>query len=62
MNSESPGTQLLEEILADGICIAQTVIASQTGDEQSMSIIPEPPYSPEPQTIILIRTTDPRLG
>ena len=62
IKTESMGTQIVEGLLAEGTRITKTLAAGQTGNERSLEIVSETWYSTDLQTILMSRTTDPRLG
>ena len=62
MKIESLGHQTIEGVGADGTRTTLTVPAGQMGNEQPFQIVTERWYSPDLQTVILSKHTDPRSG
>lgn len=62
VKTESLGRQLIEGVPADGTRTTMTIPAGRIGNEQALQIINETWYSPELQTTILSKRTDPRSG
>ncbi len=56
------GTQTINGILAQGTRITRTIPAGQIGNEKPIVIVTERWYSPDLQTYILTKTTDPLMG
>ncbi len=54
--------RVVEGIPAEGNRITRTLPSGRAGNERSMDIVAEIWYSTELQTVILSKTTDPRLG
>lgn len=59
---ESLGKQTIEGVEAEGTRLTITIPAGEIGNEQPMQIVSESWYSPELQTIIMSKHTDPRMG
>ena len=59
---ESLGTQLIENVQADGTRITRTIPAGQMGNERPFEIVSEFWYSPELQTTVVSDIRDPRRG
>jgi hypothetical protein len=59
---ESLGKRSIEGIEAEGTRDTFTIPAGELGNEQPMQIVSERWYSPELQTIVLSRHSDPRMG
>jgi hypothetical protein len=62
LKTEPLGRQMIEGVQADGTRTTLTIPAGQMGNEQPIQIVTERWYSPELQTVVLSRHTDPRLG
>jgi hypothetical protein len=62
LKTESLGRQTIEGVQADGARTTMTVPAGQWGNEQPIQIVTERWYSPELQTVVLSKRTDPRMG
>jgi hypothetical protein len=62
VKTESLGRQLIEGVQADGIRTTMTIPAGQIGNEQPIQVVSETWYSPELQTVVLRKRSDPRSG
>jgi len=62
VKTESLGRQLIEGVPADGTRTTMTIPAGRIGNDQPIQIINETWYSPELQTTVLSKRTDPRSG
>jgi hypothetical protein len=62
VKTEQLGRQLIEGVPADGTRTTLTIPAGQIGNEHAMQIITETWYSPELQTTVLSKRSDPRSG
>lgn len=60
--SESLGKQLVEGVEAEGTRTTVTIAAGQIGNERAIEIVNERWYSPELQTVVMTRASDPRFG
>ena len=60
--SESLGRQTIEGVPADGTRTTVTIPAGQTGNDQPIVTVVESWYSPDLQTTVLSRHSDPRIG
>ena len=60
--AESLGKQTIEGVVADGTRSTGTIPAGQIGNERPITIVSERWYSPELQTVIMTRNSDPRFG
>lgn len=60
--TESLGRQTIEGVVADGTRTTMTIPAGQMGNEQPIQIVTERWYSPELQTVVLSKHSDPRSG
>ena len=59
---ESLGQRTVEGVEAEGTRITHTIAAGEIGNEQPINIVSESWYSPELQTIVMSRHSDPRVG
>jgi hypothetical protein len=59
---ESLGKQTIEGVEAEGTRVTITIPAGEIGNELPMLIVSESWYSPELQTVIMSKHTDPRMG
>jgi hypothetical protein len=62
VKSESLGRQTIEGVPADGTRTTLTIPAGQQGNEQPIQVVNETWYSPDLQTVVLSKRTDPRSG
>jgi hypothetical protein len=62
IKTESLGRQTIEGVPADGTRTTMTIAAGQWGNEQPIQIVTERWYSPDLQTVVLSKRTDPRMG
>jgi hypothetical protein len=62
IKTESLGRQMIEGVQADGTRTTMTIPAGQMGNELPIQIVSESWYSPELQTVVLSKRTDPRMG
>jgi len=62
LKTESLGRQTIEGLAADGTRTTQTILAGQIGNEQPIQVVTEIWYSPDLQTVVLSKRTDPRTG
>jgi hypothetical protein len=62
VKTESLGRQLIDGVQADGTRTTTTIPAGQIGNEQPIVIVAETWYSPELQTTVLSKRSDPRSG
>ncbi len=60
--NESLGTQTVEGIACDGTRTTLTIPAGQIGNERPIDIVTERWYSPQLQTVVMTKTSDPRAG
>lgn len=60
--SESLGKQSIEGVEADGTRSTVTIPAGEIGNERPIEIVNERWYSPELQTVVMTRHSDPRFG
>ncbi|MFZ0060801.1 MAG: hypothetical protein WAL47_02115 [Pyrinomonadaceae bacterium] len=59
---ESLGKQLIEGVEAEGTRTTITIPAGEIGNERAIEIVSERWYSPELQTVVMTRQSDPRFG
>jgi hypothetical protein len=62
VKTESLGRQTIEGVPADGTRTTMTIAAGQLGNERPIQIVTESWYSPDLQTVVLSKLTDPRSG
>ena len=62
IKTESLGRQTIEGVPADGTRTTMTIPAGQLGNEQPIQMVTERWYSPDLQTVVLSKRTDPRMG
>lgn len=56
------GTQTIEGVEAQGSRTTHTIPAGEIGNEKPLEIVRERWYSPELQTVVMSRSSDPRMG
>ena len=61
-NTESLGKQIVEGIEAEGTKNTLTIPAGEMGNERPIEVVSERWYSPELQTVVMSRHSDPRFG
>lgn len=59
---EELGTQIMEGLSVQGKRVTHTIPAGQFGNERAIDIVSETWFSPELQTVVMSRTSDPRMG
>jgi hypothetical protein len=59
---EKLDSQTIEGVLAEGQRVTHTIPAGAIGNEQPINIVDERWYSPELQTVVMTRHSDPRSG
>ncbi|MEK6325358.1 MAG: hypothetical protein AABN33_27270 [Acidobacteriota bacterium] len=59
---EPLGKQTVEGVEAEGTRITTTIAAGEIGNEAPINIVSERWYSPELQTVVMSRHSDPRMG
>ena len=59
---ESLGKQFIEGVEAEGTRSTLTIPAGEIGNERAIEIVSERWYSPELQTVVMTRHSDPRFG
>ena len=62
VKTESLGTQLIEGVQAEGTRTIVTIPAGQIGNEKDLQTVSERWYSPDLQTVVLRKQSDPRFG
>lgn len=62
MKTESLGKQTIEGVQAEGTRTTMTIPAGEIGNEQPIQVVTESWYSPELQTVVLRKRSDPRSG
>jgi hypothetical protein len=62
VNTEQLGNQVIEGVLAEGQRLTVTIEAGKIGNERPIVTVNERWYSPELQTVILSKNSDPRMG
>jgi hypothetical protein len=60
--TESLGKQTIEGVVADGTRTTMTIAAGEIGNEQPIQIVWEKWYSPELQTVVMSKHSDPFVG
>jgi hypothetical protein len=60
--TEDLGTQTIQGLAAQGKRITRTIPAGAVGNQRAINIVTEVWYSPDLQTIVLSKTSDPRFG
>jgi hypothetical protein len=60
--SENLGSQTMQGVLVDGVRMTHTIPAGQIGNDQPIKIVTEVWTSPELQTIVYSKRSDPRMG
>jgi hypothetical protein len=60
--TESLGTRDIEGVMAEGTRVTVTIPAGAIGNQAAIDIVNERWYSPELQTVVLSRRSDPRFG
>jgi len=62
IKTESLGRQTIEGVSADGTRTTITIPVGRMGNEQPIQIVNETWYSPDLQTVVLAKRSDPRTG
>jgi hypothetical protein len=62
VNRESLGRQAIEGVEAEGTRVTFTIAAGKIGNERPIVTVNERWYSPELQTVVLSKNSDPRMG
>jgi hypothetical protein len=61
-NQEQLGTQTIEGVAAEGTRVTFTIAAGKIGNERPIVTVNERWYSPELQTVVMTKNSDPRMG
>jgi hypothetical protein len=62
LKTESLGTQIIDGVSANGTRTTLTIPAGKIGNDQPLQIVTETWYSPDLQTVVLSKRSDPRSG
>jgi hypothetical protein len=62
VQKESLGTQVMEGVQAEGTRTTFTIPAGQIGNDLPIQIVSERWYSPDLQTVVMTKHSDPRMG
>ena len=62
VNQEQLGTQTIEGVVAEGTRVTFTIAAGKIGNERPIVTVNERWYSPELQTVVMTKNSDPRMG
>jgi len=62
MSTEQLGTQTMEGVTVNGVRTTRTIPAGQIGNDRAITIVTEVWTSPDLQTIISSKRSDPRMG
>jgi hypothetical protein len=62
LTTETLGTQTINGISAQGTRYSRTIPAGEIGNVKAIVIVTERWYSPDLQTVIMTKRTDPRMG
>jgi hypothetical protein len=62
VKTEALGRQTIEGLQADGTRTTMTIPTGQIGNEQPIQVVTETWYSPDLQTVVLQKRSDPRSG
>jgi hypothetical protein len=60
--TESLGKRNIEGVVAEGTRVTHTIPAGEIGNERPIDVVSERWYSPELQTLVMTRQSDPRAG
>ena len=60
--TEALGKQVIDGVQAEGTRTTITIPAGEIGNERDIDIVNERWYSPELQTVVMSKHTDPRMG
>jgi len=60
--TESLGTQVIEGVNAEGTRITRTIAVGAEGNDKAIQIVTERWFSPDLQTVVLIKHSDPWMG
>jgi hypothetical protein len=61
-HTDSLGKQTIEGVLAEGSRTTMTIAAGAIGNDQPIDVVSERWYSPELQTVVMTKHSDPRMG
>lgn len=59
---ESLGSQTIGGVMAEGKRVTETIPAGRIGNERDINIVSETWYSPDLQTVVMSKNSDPRSG
>ena len=62
VSTESLGTQVIEGVAAEGTRITKTFAVGAFGNDKAVQIVIERWYSPDLQTVVLLKRSDPWMG
>src|SRR5262249_37658424 len=62
VSTESLGTQTIEGVNAEGTRVTKTIPAGTFGNDKAIQIVTEKWYSPDLQTVVLLKHSDPWMG
>jgi len=62
VNQEQLGSQTIEGVVAEGTRVTHTIAAGKIGNERPIVTVNERWYSPELQTVVFSKNSDPRIG
>jgi hypothetical protein len=62
VNQEQLGSQTIEGVVAEGARVTFTIPAGKIGNDRPIVTVNERWYSPELQTVVLSKNSDPRMG
>ncbi|HZT31918.1 MAG TPA: hypothetical protein VFA33_18660 [Bryobacteraceae bacterium] len=62
VRNESLGTQVIEGVQAEGTRTTMTIAAGQIGNARPIEVVSERWYSPDLQTVVMTKHSDPRVG
>ena len=60
--SEELGTQVIQGVTVQGKRVTRTIPAGRAGNQLPIDIVTETWYSPDLQTVVMSKTSDPRFG
>jgi hypothetical protein len=62
VKKDSPGTQTINGVAAEGTRITHTIAAGQIGNDKAIQIVFERWFSPDLQVVVKSARSDPRFG
>jgi hypothetical protein len=62
VKNDSLGSQMIEGVMAEGTSTMITIPAGQVGNERPIEIVSERWHSPDLQTVVMTKSSDPRMG